>query len=38
MRTKVYTTYPSVFRKPKVIQELERLHEEFDKTCNKIVL
>jgi hypothetical protein len=36
------TIYPSVFSKPEVRNELERLHEEFvlvpvDKTCNNIV-
>ena len=38
-RTKVRTIYPFVFRKPKVINELDRLHEEYvlvpaDKACN----
>jgi hypothetical protein len=42
MGTKVRTTYPSVFSKPEVINELERLHGKFvlvpaDKACNIIV-
>jgi hypothetical protein len=42
IRTKVRTTYPSVFSKPEVITELERLHGEFvlvpaDTACNNIV-
>jgi hypothetical protein len=42
IKTKVRTIYPSSFSKPEVINELERLHEEFvlisaDKTCNNIV-
>jgi hypothetical protein len=40
--TKVRTTYPSVFSKSEVINELERLHGEFvlvpaDKVYNNIV-
>lgn len=27
MRTKLRTIYPSVFRKPEVVMELDRLHE-----------
>ena len=43
IRRKVRTIYPSVFRKPEVINELDRLHEEYvlvpaDKVCNNIVL
>jgi hypothetical protein len=30
IKTKVSTLYPSVFSKPEVINESERLHEEFD--------
>jgi hypothetical protein len=42
IKTKVRTIYPSVFSKPKVRHELERLHEEFvlvpaDKARNNIV-
>ena len=42
IRRKVRTIYPSVFRKPEVINELDRLHEEYvlvpaDKACNNIV-
>jgi hypothetical protein len=42
IKTKVRTIYPSVFSKPEVRSELERLHEEFvlvpaDKACNNIV-
>jgi hypothetical protein len=42
IRTKVRTTYPSVFSKPELINALERLHEEFvlvpaDKACDNIV-
>jgi hypothetical protein len=42
IKSKVSTTYPSVFSKPEVIHELERLHEEYvlvpaDKACNNIV-
>ena len=29
IKTKVRTIYPSVFSKPKVIKELDRLHEEY---------
>jgi hypothetical protein len=43
IKTKVRTIYPSVFSKPEVRNELERLHEEFvlvpaDKACKNIVL
>ncbi|XP_055999877.1 uncharacterized protein LOC130046520 isoform X1 [Ostrea edulis] len=42
MKTKVRTIYPSVFSKPEVIKELDRLHEEYvlvpaDKASNNIV-
>jgi hypothetical protein len=41
-KTKVRAIYPSVFNKPEVRNELERLHEEFvllpaDKACNNSV-
>ena len=42
VKTKMRTSYPSVFSKPEVIRELDRLHEEYvlvpaDKACNNIV-
>jgi hypothetical protein len=42
MKTKVRTIYPSIFSKPEVRNELEKLHEEFvlvpaDKACINIV-
>lgn len=42
MRTKMRTIYPSVFRKPEVIRELDRFREKFfsvsaGKACNNIV-
>ena len=42
MKTKMRTVYPSVFNKPEVVTELNRLHEEYvlvpaDKACNNIV-
>ncbi|XP_056012425.1 uncharacterized protein LOC125681516 [Ostrea edulis] len=42
MKTKVRTIYPSVFSKPEVIKELDRLHEEYvllpaEKASNNIV-
>jgi hypothetical protein len=42
IKAKARTIYPSVFSKPEVRNEFERLHEEFvlvpaDKACNNIV-